>query len=105
MVFSHHVPNHHVGVLNGAIGRRPLRQPRTTRVLVWIVTSSILLIGMVGGYPEMLGDKVRTVADTGLRVGEGHGILARQQLVGHWLAHRVERRGIGNQPGPCRGWI
>ena len=61
-----------------------------TVVLVWIVPGRIFLIGMIGCHPEMLGDKVRTAGDTGLRVGEGNSILARQQLVGNWLAHRVE---------------
>jgi hypothetical protein len=53
----------------------------------------------------MLGDKICTARDTRLRVNEGHGILARHELVGHWLAHRVERRGVGNQPGTCRGRV
>src|SRR5215831_4466770 len=105
MVFSHNVPDHHIGVLNRAICRRPLWQPSATRMLVWIVPSGILLSGMIGGHPEMLGDKIRTARDTGLRVSKGHGILARQQLVGHWLAHRIERRGVGNQPGTCRGRV
>src|SRR5215470_15616078 len=105
MVFSHHVPDNHISVLNGAIGRRPRWQPRTTSMLVGIVPGRILLLGMIGCHPEMLGDKVRTTGDTGLWVGEGHGILARQQLVGHWLAHSVERGGVGNQPGACRGWV
>ena len=105
MVFSHHIPDNHVGVLNRAICRRPPWQPRTTGVLIWIVPGRILLIGMIGCHPEMLGNKVCTAADTGLRMGEGNGILARHQLVGNWLAHGVEQRGVGNQPGACRGGV
>src|SRR5262245_38415965 len=105
MVFSHNVPDHHIGVLNRAICRRPLWQPSATRVLVWIVPGRILLGGMIGCHPEMFGHKIRTARDTGLRVSEGHGILTRQQLVSYWLAHRIERRWVGNQPGTCRGRV
>ena len=71
MVFSHHVPDHHVGVLDGAILGRPLWQSRTTGVLVGIVPSRILLIRMVRCHPEMIGDKVGTAGDTGLWVAKG----------------------------------
>src|SRR5262245_61454502 len=58
MVFAHHIPDHHVGVLNRAICRRPRWQPRATGVLIGIVPGRILLIGMIGCHPEMLGHKV-----------------------------------------------
>src|SRR5215475_1458374 len=84
MVFSHHIPDHHVGILNRAICRCPCWQPRTTGVLVWVVPGRILLIGMIRCHPEMLGDKVRTAGDTGLRMGEGNNIFASQLPTNCW---------------------
>jgi hypothetical protein len=59
VVVAKDVPQHHIGVVDGAIARRPLRQSLTAGVLVGVGTSGEIFIGRVGGNPEVMLQKAR----------------------------------------------
>ena len=70
MIRAEHMPQNDVRVLNLAIGARPLGQTRPARMLIWIITCRITLVGAIRRHPQMVIHKTGTPPNRRLRFSQ-----------------------------------
>src|SRR6266699_4117400 len=100
------VPQGEDGVLNRTVCRCPGKQSCTSRMLVWIITRRITLLGMVWGYPEMMPGESGALHDAGARTSKRQNIRVRKQLVAYRLpVDGIANTAIDNLPTTCRKWV
>src|SRR6266568_728369 len=99
------VPEHHVGVLDRAVGLSPCRKSCSTCMLVRIVSGRVTLCWVVGGDPEVFRNKPCTLTNAGLWMREGQDVFARHQFVAHWLADSVKDGRVDHLPVTTGQWI
>jgi hypothetical protein len=83
VVVAKDVPEHHIGVVEVAIALRPFRQSLPAGVLIGVRTCREILVGVVGGDPEVMVQEPGPFADGRVGVGKGADIVPWHQLEAH----------------------
>jgi hypothetical protein len=58
------VPEHHIGILDRAVGLCPCRQPRSASMLVRIISRGVSFRRVVGSDPEMFRGEISSLEYT-----------------------------------------
>ena len=89
VMHPYRVPEHHVGVLDRAVGLSPCRKSCSTSMLVRIVSGRVTLRRVIRSGPQVFGSEGSTLEHTGLWMCEGQNVFAGYELVGYRLTEAI----------------
>lgn len=99
MVKSETVPEHDVGIFNGAVLLDDFRQTLRAVGVADIFAGGITLVRVERRYPDVVADEVRTLSRRSVLTNEGRHAIVGMQLVCDRLSHRVELVRVDHFPG------